>query len=105
MSNEPIKQLVFDDAFFPALATTNVTLRKGELNIVAGAFNFVAKKSGEVLPVEVTAVQSKAFKDLSEEIFKRDGKGSKEATFKDMSRFYPDMTPETKVTVVSYRPQ
>lgn len=104
MSNaEPLKNLVFEDSFFPALRNTDVTLRKGDLNIITGSFNFVAKKSGEVMPVLVTDVQRKPFRELANEIFRRDGKGSKEATLRDMRMFYPDMTPESVVTVVSYR--
>jgi len=107
MSNEPLplKQMLFDDAFFPALRNTDVTLRRGELNVLTGAFNFVAKNSGEVMPVVVTKVECKPFKELSEEIFTRDGKGSKEATLRDMKRFYPDMTQDSKITVISYQPR
>jgi len=104
-NNAPLNKLVFDDAFFPALANTDVTLRKGELNILTGAFNYVAKNSGDVMPVEVTKVEHVAFKDLSSGIFARDGKGSKEQTLRDMARFYPDMTEDSKVTVVSYKVQ
>ena len=102
-SGAPLSQLIFDDAFFPALRNTDVTLRKGELNVAAGAFNFVARRSGEVIPVQVTDVQCRPFRDIASEIFERDGKGSKEATLCDMKRFYPDMTPETPVTVISYK--
>jgi hypothetical protein len=99
----PLNHLFFEDSFFPALRDTDVTLRRGELNVLTGAFNFVARKSGEIMPVQVTAVECKPFRELADEIFVRDGKGSKEQTFKDMSRFYPDMTEDSKITVISYR--
>src|ERR1700722_371171 len=96
-SAEPLSQLLFDDSFFSALKDTDVTLRRGRLNVAAGPFNFVAKKSGAVMPVEVTAVECRPFREVAEEVFSRDGKGGKEQTLRDMQKFYPDMTPDSPV--------
>jgi hypothetical protein len=97
------KTLVFDDEFFAALRDTDITLRKGSLSVVTGEFNFVAAQSSEVLPVEITAIQEAPFKDLPDAVFERDGKGGRDQSFRDMSSFYPDMTPETIVTALSYQ--
>ena len=95
---------LYEDAYFPALKDTNVTMRVGTRPVARGPFNFVAKNSGEILPVEITGVEIAPFKDLSDEVFQRDGKGGREQTFSEMRRFYPDLTPETPVTVLSYKP-
>ncbi|HTK85102.1 MAG TPA: hypothetical protein VL625_08460 [Patescibacteria group bacterium] len=95
--------LIFDDRFFPALRDTDVTLRRGTLVVASGEFNFVARDSGQVLPVIVTAIETGPFKSLSDEVFNRDGKGGREQTLHDMQIFYPDMDESTPVTAISYR--
>jgi len=95
--------LVFDDAFFDALRTTDVTLRKGELPVATGPFNFVAKDSGAILPVIVTSVETAPFKELPDDVFSRDSKGGRAQTLRDMQSFYPDLTEDSPVTAVSYK--
>src|SRR3982750_3660351 len=95
--------LVFDDAFFPALKDTNITLRRGALVVASGPFNFVAKNSGAVLPVIITEIETAPFNALSDEVFARDGKGGRTKTYNDMRKFYPDMRPESQVTALSYK--
>ena len=95
--------LVFDDAFFPALRNTDITLRKGALPVATGPFNFVAKDSGAVLPVIVTEVETAPFGKLSDGVFNRDGKGGRAQTLHDMQLFYPDLTEDSPVTAVSYK--
>lgn len=97
------RTLIFDDRFFPALRDTDVTLRKGALIVASGEFNFVARDSGEVLPVIVTSIETGPFKSLSDDVFNRDGKGGRERTLHDMQIFYPGMDENTPVTAISYR--
>lgn len=96
--------LTFEDSFFPALRNTDLTMRKGKLDIVKGPFNFVAKYSGQVMRVLITDVEAKPFRELSDSIFERDGKGGPDATLRDMQLFYPDITADTAVTAISYKP-
>lgn len=103
MTAKPLGSLVFDDQFFPGLRDTDITLRRGALNVISGPFNFVAAQSREILPVCITAVETCPFNRLPDSVFTRDGKGGKVDTLRDMRISYPDMNEDDEVTAISYQ--
>lgn len=97
-----MKEWDFEDNFFPGLKNTTVSMRKGSFIIAKGPFNFVARNSGDVLPVNVTDVTVAPFDKISDELIEKDGKGGRDQTFADMSLFYAGLTKDTNITVLEY---
>lgn len=77
------------------------TIRKGRRNYPLGRAVFDAKTTK--IPIEITALDIKQYKDLSDEDGQLDGSVSKEELKASLRIYYPDIQDTNEVTIVHFK--
>jgi cytidine deaminase len=77
------------------------TIRKGHRDYFTGPAVFDAKRAK--IPIEITAVEYKAFQDLTDEDGRVDGNVSKSELQASLKTYYPTIKNTDEVTIVHFR--
>lgn len=98
------KMWLVDDLFPPLLAGKKLcTIRAGKRDFTAGPMTFESK-SGLHATVNVTKVRHKKLKDLTDREAQMDGALNAQDMADALKRFYPDIGPDSDITIVLYDP-
>lgn len=93
------------DDLFPALMSGEklCTIRAGKRDFNTGPLTFESKTGQQAL-VNVTEVRHKKLRDLTDREAQMDGALNAEEMADALKRFYPDIGPDSDITIVLYNP-
>ena len=93
------------DDLFPALLSGDktCTIRAGKRDFTEGSLTFESK-TGQAATVNVTEVRHKKLRDLTDREAQMDGALNAEDMADALKRFYPDIGPDSDITIVLYHP-
>jgi hypothetical protein len=98
------KMWLVDDLFPSLLAGEKLcTIRAGKREFTTGPLTFESK-TGQVAYVDVTEVRHKKLRDLTDSEAQMDGALNAEDMADALKRFYPDIGPDSDITIVLYNP-
>jgi len=105
MTPTPTQILKLADDLIPDLLSELkvVTIRTGYRDIKPGPLTFKSVSGKDIVPVIVISVTYKLLRDLTEAEYKADGFASFEDVLPCMRTFYPTITLDSPVTVITYR--
>lgn len=98
------KMWLVDDLFPPLLAGDKTcTIRAGKRDFTTGPMTFESK-NGLHATVNVTEVRHKRLRDLTDREAQMDGALNAQDMAGALKRFYPDIGPDSDITIVLYDP-
>ena len=98
------KMWLVDDLFPPLLAGEKLcTIRAGKRDFTAGPMTFESK-SGLHATVNVTEVRHKKLSELTDREAQMDGALNAQDMADALKRFYPEIGPDSDITIVLYDP-
>lgn len=100
------QELKLADDLFPSLlaGSKTCTIRAGKRDYTAGPLVFSAVNSNQSTVVKVTAVVHKKLGELTDDEAQKDGAATAAEMAQALKRFYPDITAESDITIVTYDP-
>jgi hypothetical protein len=98
------KMWLVDDLFPPLLSgEKQCTIRAGKRDFTEGRLTFESK-TGQVATVNVKEVRHKKLRDLTDREAQMDGALNAQDMADALKRFYPDIGPDSDITIVLYDP-
>lgn len=84
------------------LEQKKISLREGHRDYIPGKLIIYNCDNNFSIQVEITSVKHSTLAEITEVEMKADGYQSKEEMLTDMKRYYPDLTWESPMTVISW---